>query len=233
MSEDLLEQYLAGLRASLRGTPEKSAQILAEAEDHLSESVAAGRTAGLTERDAQQAAISASGTVRAVVRAHQRPPASRADLSLAACQAAGVYLLTICAVSFAVYAVVWQATSTSPPGRHPFATPRGYAGSPTLWPGCGAAGLVLLCGCYAAHRVRRHRATAQGEVPGGFYPLATAVFCVALTAALMLAGRAARLPHGLLPHGLLPHGLLPWATPAALVTAAGYVLRMIGLSLTR
>lgn len=105
------------------------------------------------------------------------------DLGLAACQAAGVYLLTVCTVSLVVYAVVWQATTSSPPGRYPFATPRGYPGSPTLWLSCGMAGLALLCGCYAAHRVRRRRAAARGEVPGEFYPLATVVFCVVLALA--------------------------------------------------
>jgi hypothetical protein len=110
-------------------------------------------------------------------------PFTVADLGLAACQAAGVYLLTVCTVSLVVYAVVWQATASSQRGRYPFATPRGYPGSPTLWLGCGIAGLALLCGCYAAHRVRRHRVTARGEVPREFYPLATAVFCVALALA--------------------------------------------------
>jgi hypothetical protein len=106
-----------------------------------------------------------------------------ADLGLAACQAAGVYLLTVCTVSLVVYAVGWQATASSPRGRYPFAIPRGYPGSPTLWLGCGIAGLALLCGRYAAHRARRHRAPPRGEVPGEFYPLATAVFCVALALA--------------------------------------------------
>jgi hypothetical protein len=46
--------------------------VLAEAEDHLRESVAAGLAIGMTEREAQDAAISAFGPVRAVVRAHHR-----------------------------------------------------------------------------------------------------------------------------------------------------------------
>jgi hypothetical protein len=69
----LIEEYLCQLRASLRTRPEETSRILAEAEDHLRESVAAGRAAGLTETEAAEAAISSFGTVRAVVRAHQTP----------------------------------------------------------------------------------------------------------------------------------------------------------------
>ena len=47
---------------------------MAEAEDHLRETAAAGVAAGMTEIEAQEAAISAFGSVRAVVRAHQTKP---------------------------------------------------------------------------------------------------------------------------------------------------------------
>jgi hypothetical protein len=43
---DLIEQYLSRLRADLRTPAERTAQILAEAEDHLRESVAAGIAIG-------------------------------------------------------------------------------------------------------------------------------------------------------------------------------------------
>jgi hypothetical protein len=124
---DLITRYLAELQAGLR--------------------TVAGRVAGLTQRDAQRAAISAFGTVRAEARANYRPRATRAEPGLAAGQAVGVYLLTVFAVSFVVYAVVRQAVSSSPPGQYPFATPRGYPGPPALWLGCGMAGLALLTGC--------------------------------------------------------------------------------------
>lgn len=165
MRDDLTERYVAELRASLR------------------EPVAAGRAADLTERADQQAAISTFSTARAAPRAHQRP-ATRAELGLAACQAVGVYLLTVCAVSFAVYAVGWQAVSSSPPGRYPFAMTRVYPGPPALWLGCGVAGLALLGGCHLARRARQRRRLGRGDVPGAFYSLVTAVFCVALTVAL-------------------------------------------------
>jgi len=62
-----VEDYLRELRASLRTPPEKTSRILAEAEDRLHESVAAG----LTYAEAAEAAISSFGSVRAVVRAHE------------------------------------------------------------------------------------------------------------------------------------------------------------------
>jgi hypothetical protein len=69
MSGDLIERYLAELRARLR-TPD-TVLVLAEAEDHLREAVAAGLAIGMSEREAQEAAISAFGSVQAVVRAHR------------------------------------------------------------------------------------------------------------------------------------------------------------------
>jgi hypothetical protein len=60
--------------------------ILAEAEDHLRETAAAGLAIGMTEREAQEAAISSFGPVRAVVRAHHArrgwlPAAAEAGLA--------------------------------------------------------------------------------------------------------------------------------------------------------
>jgi hypothetical protein len=68
---DPIEEYLDQLRAGLRAAPHQAEVILAEAEDHLRETAAAGLAIGMTEREAQEAAISSFGQVRAVVRAHQ------------------------------------------------------------------------------------------------------------------------------------------------------------------
>jgi hypothetical protein len=74
MSGDPIAGYLTELRAGLRTPPARTAEIVAEAEDHLRESAAAVRQAGhLSETAAQQAAIEAFGPVRRIVRAH-RPP---------------------------------------------------------------------------------------------------------------------------------------------------------------
>jgi hypothetical protein len=72
---DLIEEYLSDLRASLELAPEEAGLVVAEAEDHLRETAACGLTAGMTEHEAQQAAISAFGYISAVVRAHASRPA--------------------------------------------------------------------------------------------------------------------------------------------------------------
>ena len=87
---DPIEEYLDLLYVRLRIRPRRARRVLAEAEDHLREAAAQGMAAGLTEREAQEAAISSFGSVRAVVRAHdarlQRFPAVAVlrDLVLAA-----------------------------------------------------------------------------------------------------------------------------------------------------
>ena len=67
---DLVEQYLDQLYVALRTRPREARRVLAEAEDHLRESVTEGLAAGLSEREAQEHAVSSFGSVRAVVRAH-------------------------------------------------------------------------------------------------------------------------------------------------------------------
>ena len=64
---DLIAGYLDQMRAGLRVPAAEAELLLAEAEDHLRETAAAGRAVGMTEREAQEAAISSFGPVRAVV----------------------------------------------------------------------------------------------------------------------------------------------------------------------
>lgn len=71
---DPIDQYLAQLRAGLRVPPQEAELILAEAEDHLRETTASALAAGMTEREAQEAAISSFGSVQAVIRAHAARP---------------------------------------------------------------------------------------------------------------------------------------------------------------
>ena len=75
-----VEEYLRALEAGLRLRPERAAGILAEAEDHLRESVADGLAAGLTEAQAAHAAIASFGSVPDVARAHQTQPRRAAAL---------------------------------------------------------------------------------------------------------------------------------------------------------
>ncbi len=72
---DLIEGYLNELRTSLQLAPAQAGLVVSEAEDHLRETAACGLAAGLTEHEAQLAAISAFGPISAVVRAHASRPA--------------------------------------------------------------------------------------------------------------------------------------------------------------
>lgn len=100
---DPIQRYLTLLRA---GLPARDTErILTEAEDHLRETVAAGIAVGLTEAEAQEAAISSFGSVRAVVRAHsirpgnlmkgRTPRAVLGDLVLSAWKLGGIGLTAI------------------------------------------------------------------------------------------------------------------------------------------
>ena len=95
---DPVEDYLDQLYASLRTTPRQARRIIAEAEDHLREATAAGVEAGLTELEAQEAAISSFGSVRAVVRAHARrvpPLAVFGELVMSAWRLATIAVLAV------------------------------------------------------------------------------------------------------------------------------------------
>jgi len=148
----LIEEYLRQLRASLRTRPEETSRILAEAEDHLRESVAAGRSAGLTETEAAEAAISSFGTVRAVARAHLTPrgqaAAALGGLAMAIWLLAGTLLAWCLPVGLAMVVMI---TVTNPPiwgpGPDPNRSQPAY-----LVVACGLLGLAML-GSYP--RVRR------------------------------------------------------------------------------
>jgi hypothetical protein len=103
---DPIEQYLAELRRGLRSTPGEAEAILAEAEDHLRETAAAGAAIGMTEREAQEAAISSFGPVRAVTRAHLARLTRRpAVLAMAAWKLVSLLSLTVGASSMAAIVV--------------------------------------------------------------------------------------------------------------------------------
>ncbi len=87
---DLIAGYLAELRAGLWVPVAEAELIVAEAEDHLCETAAAGLAVGMTELEAQQAAISSFGPVRAVVRAHRRRTVTAGDAVMAAWRLTGL-----------------------------------------------------------------------------------------------------------------------------------------------
>jgi hypothetical protein len=92
---DLIAGYLAELRAGLWVPAAEAELIVAEAEDHLRETAAAGLAVGMTEREAQEAAISSFGPVRAVVRAHRRRTITSGDAAMAGWKLTGLLAATI------------------------------------------------------------------------------------------------------------------------------------------
>ena len=93
-SRDLIADYLEQLRRGLRIAPGQAEAILAEAEDHLRETAAAGIAVGMTEREAHEAAISSFGPVGAVTRAHlARVNGGMAALAIAAWKLVSLLLL--------------------------------------------------------------------------------------------------------------------------------------------
>jgi hypothetical protein len=156
-----VEEYLRQLRVGLRTRPEETSRILAEAEDHLRESVAAGLAAGLTETEAAEAAISSFGTIRAVVRAHQTPRGQAAAtftrLGMAIWWLAGTVLTSVFTAGLVLVVVIAE---TSPPGGRP--DPGPSPGQLTrLVVACGLLGLAML-GSYSRARRFLRRSSGRG-----------------------------------------------------------------------
>ena len=214
-----IDEYLDLLFTRLRTTPREARRILAEAEDHLREAVADGLAAGMTEREAHQAAISSFGSVRAVARAHNarhRFPevAVFRALALSACKLASAGLFAVAASG--VVAAVMNAVlgpqfvgRASAGARFPAAACRYWQ---QIWPdahGCaqaalletssdavslrlaaGLGGLVLLAGYLLARRKWR-----DDPLPDGFVPTVAVTLFGAAGAGLTWLAVAATRPH--------------------------------------
>jgi hypothetical protein len=144
---DRIEEYLSDLRASLELAPEEAELVVAEAEDHLRETAACGLATGMTEHEAQLAAISAFGSVTAVVRAHasrpagfikgRTPAAILGDLILAGWKLAGTGLIAV-GVSGLVVLLMNVALSRAFTGQAPASVVFQKADCAywmSLWPG--------------------------------------------------------------------------------------------------
>jgi hypothetical protein len=118
MPRDPIAEYLDQLRAGLRVPPTEAELILAEAEDHLRESEAAGIAIGMTEHEAQQAAISSFGPVRAVTRAHLTRGAIGVDMAIAAWKLISLLLL-VGGLAAMAGIVVARPQRVGPPGVRP------------------------------------------------------------------------------------------------------------------
>ncbi len=245
---DLVEAYLSELRARLR-TP-GAALVLAEAEDHLRESVAAGIAIGMSEREAAAAAISAFGPVRAVVRAHHFSKAQvAADLVMTALKLGWIGLFSVAASGFVALAMNRLFGVSFVGGA-----PAGTRFSPTrcqywlsLWHGAhtcaqaamlesssdavslrvlggGAGGLALL-GAYLLALVYWRKGGVR-VLPSGFYPLAAAGIFAAGALALVVCtftGGPLGVPAG--PGAYLSGALVALAMAAGYAAAARRVLR--------
>jgi hypothetical protein len=211
MERDQIAEYLDQLRSGLLTSRRRALLILDEADDHLRESAAAGVTAGLTEAEAQQAAITSFGSVRAVVRAHaagRHGPAFAAvsAVILAAWKLVAVYLLADFGVwlayrllsvpvgRFVVIPVPSTATSVCIKWCNHIG-----AGQPVIsylypiyptsdvWLGAGAFGLALLA-VFALIRFRQRRSGRVRPLPLGSYsPMPGAVIFFGIAAAIVCA----------------------------------------------
>lgn len=113
---DLIAEYLDRLRRGLRVRSEEAGLILAEAEDHLRETEAAGLAVGMTGREAQLAAISSFGPVRAVTRAHlARAAAGPAVAVMAAWKLVSLLLLAAGVSGMAIVVLAGFARRASGP----------------------------------------------------------------------------------------------------------------------
>jgi hypothetical protein len=241
---DLIAGYLDQMRAGLRVRAAQAELIVAEAEDHLRETAAAGRAIGMTEREAQEAAISSFGPVRAVVRAHHARRgwlAAAAEAGLAAWKLAAILLLTSGITGLAIDAIlrIWPPVVTVTPGSQTpcwpcLATQAAVTVNPVwlVWAVAAVGGAILLAGCGLILRVRRRRGRAM--LLGGLFPVVAAglfgAIALALTT-LSAGGVGVPVPGGLAPApGLAvadyPTVAVDLAVAAYLALAVGYAIGM-------
>ena len=224
---DPIEEYLDQLRAGLRTGPQEAELIVAEAEDHLRETAAAGLAIGMTEREAQEAAISSFGPVRAVVHAHHARRgwlATAGEAGLAAWKLAAILLLTSGVTGLAIAAIntIWPRVVLMPnarvcwpclPGQAFVPVSLGVSDSVWLaWAVAAVGGAILLAGCGLTLRRRRRR--GRGMLLGGLFPMVAAGFFSAIALALTTLSASAQ--------GWPATGL----AAAALALAVGYAIQM-------
>ncbi|HYB17939.1 MAG TPA: permease prefix domain 1-containing protein [Streptosporangiaceae bacterium] len=206
-ARDPIAGYLAELGAGLRVPTADAELILAEAEDHLCETAAAGLAAGMTELEAQQAAITSFGPVRAVVRAHRRRIVTVRDAAMAAWKLARLLATTVGAGGLAglgIFAYMMRsAPPGSPAGSVPAGTPIGKVVCPyscymvgpagpnpvqtalLVYAALAAGGVALLVTGWLARRGTRSRDLLSPAVTASCFLLASA-----LLAALVVSGVA-------------------------------------------
>ncbi|HMD25753.1 MAG TPA: hypothetical protein VKH61_16770 [Streptosporangiaceae bacterium] len=154
---DLIAGYLEELYAGLRVPAAEAELIAAEAEDHLRETAAVGMEIGMTELEAQQAAISSFGPVRAVARAHRRRTVTVGGAAMAAWKLAALLATTVGAGGLAGMGIFTYLLRSAPGGPGPVPTVL------VVYAAMAAGGLVLL----AARRLTGHGAPGQDPLSPG------------------------------------------------------------------
>lgn len=241
---DLIAGYLDQMRAGLRVSPTEADLILAEAEDHLRETTAAGLSIGMTERAAQEAAISSFGPVRAVVRAHRAPRgrlSAAAEAGVAVWKLAAILLLTCGVTGLAIDTIFrfWPPVVTVVPGALTPCWPCLPSQATVVinpvwlaWLVAAIGGAILLAGCGLTLRVRRRR--GRGMLLGGFFPMVASGFFGAIAIALTTLnadGVGVPVPGGLVLRPGLDVPVYPalavyLAVAVYLALAVGYAIRM-------
>jgi hypothetical protein len=169
---DLIAAYLDEFRAGLRMPPGQADLIVAEAEDHLCETAAVGMAVGMTELEAQHAAISSFGPVRAVARAHRHRGDVAGKAAMAAWNLVAVLAATVGAGGLLNVGITVRSLDP-PPGAQLVGL--GPAGRAELYAAMMAGGVIALAG-YGLIRRRQRRHHAGSRPPAPLASLVPAAF---------------------------------------------------------
>ena len=156
-ASDLIARYLEELYAGLRVPAAEAELIAAEAEDHLRETAAAGIAIGMTELEAQEAAISSFGPIRAVVQAHRRRTVTAGGAAMAAWKLAALLATTVGIGGLAGMGIFTYMLRSAPGGPGPVPTVL------VVYAATAAGGLVLL----ATRRLTRPGAPRRDPLSPG------------------------------------------------------------------
>jgi hypothetical protein len=245
MERDQITEYLGQLRSGLLTSRRRAQLILDEAEDHLRESAAAGLAAGLTEAEAQQAAIASFGSVRAVVGAHAAARHGVVIAAMTEAVLAGWQLVTIYLLADFVTGLAWQlvggrvirliwgvatpvAGATHRLQAHPAvcascrpipADTAGIYSYPTtfVWIGAGLVGGALLGGLALIRYWQRRSGRVRPRLLGSYSPIPGAIVMFFLAALIVYAWKRSDAPA----YGLPDVGV---ALIAAVCSAACYLV---------
>jgi hypothetical protein len=166
---DLITGYLEDLYAGLRVPKGEAELIAAEAEDHLRETAAAGMEIGMTELEAQQAAISSFGPVRSVVRAHHRRTITVGGAVMAAWKLVALLATTVGLGGLAGMGIFTYLLRSAPGG--PWPVPMVVV----VYAAMAAGGLVLLAARRLTGRGTPRRDPLSPAVTASFFVVASAL----------------------------------------------------------